>query len=122
MSDAPHQPHRRGRLLALLNHADFGGNKIELARALGFKSGAFVHQMLSGIRPILEKTIDKVHAIKGGKYRGWFDAAPDLPVAARLAEPPPAPAQAPEAPPLGKTAVRGLFFVLRKKTEAIAIA
>ena len=62
-------------MLALLNHVDFGGNKSELARALGFKSGAFVHQMLSGIRPILEKTIDKVDAIKGGKYRGWFDPA-----------------------------------------------
>lgn len=73
VSEAPHQPYRKGRLQDLLDHPDFRGNKSELARALGFKSGAFVHQMLKGIRPILEKTIDKAHTIRGGKYRGWFD-------------------------------------------------
>lgn len=93
VSNAPHQPHRKERLQELLNHADFGGNKSELARALGFKSGAFVHQMLKGIRPILEKTIDKAHTIKGGKYRGWFDAAGQ-----------PAPADAPPITPGGTPA------------------
>lgn len=86
MSEAPHQPHRRDRLQALLDHADFGGNKSELARALGFSSGAFVHQMLKGIRPVLEKTILKAHTMKAGKYRGWFDQPVAQPMLATVPE------------------------------------
>jgi len=43
----------------------------ELGVALGHKNGAFIGQMISGHRPISEKTVRKVHAIRG--FRGWFD-------------------------------------------------
>ena len=42
---------RKSRLRELLDHQDFGGNKAELGRALGYKNGAHVYQMLDGRRP-----------------------------------------------------------------------
>lgn len=47
-----------------------GGNT-ELGKMLGLKSGAFIGQMRDGIRPITEKTIQKIHGIRG--YSGWFE-------------------------------------------------
>jgi hypothetical protein len=77
---APDQAFRRERLLALLNHPDFGGNKAALGRALALESGAYIRQMIAGDRPITEKTIEAVHTVKGCKFAGWFarsgDAAP----------------------------------------------
>jgi len=54
----------------------FEGNKAALGRALGYKDGAFVGQMLRGERPITEKTVNQIQGLIGG--RGWFamDGAP----------------------------------------------
>lgn len=58
---------RKERLQAL---ADAVGGKAELGRLLKHKSGAFVGQMLSGHRPISEKTVRAIEALPGRK--GWF--------------------------------------------------
>lgn len=77
MPKAPDQGWRRERLRALAEHVDFGG-KAGLGRALGYKDGAFVGQMLNGLRPITEKTVAAVHALRGGKFRGWFERSEGL--------------------------------------------
>lgn len=46
------------------------GNKSEFGRLLGYKDGAFVRQMLAGTRPISEKTIHAIEALRG--MQGWF--------------------------------------------------
>lgn len=60
---------RIGRLLAAVNHVSHG-NKTDFGRRLGYKDGAFVRQMLSGIRPVTEKTIWAIEAMPGMK--DWF--------------------------------------------------
>jgi phage repressor protein C with HTH and peptisase S24 domain len=60
---------RMQRLQKLLD-MHFNGKKDELGKFLGYKDGAFVRQMLSGARPISEKTVDKIHSIK--KFDNWF--------------------------------------------------
>lgn len=77
VTTAPNQQFRRDRLAALLAHADFKGNKTALAAALDYATGAYIRQMIEGERPVSEKLIAKIEAIKGGKYRGWFTAAGD---------------------------------------------
>jgi phage repressor protein C with HTH and peptisase S24 domain len=68
---------RIGRLSAAVNHVS-DGNKTDFGRRLGYKDGAFVRQMLSGIRPVTEKTIWAIEAMPGMK--DWFadpsDASP----------------------------------------------
>lgn len=61
---------RMGRLSAAVDHIS-KGNKTDFGRRLGYKDGAFVRQMLSGIRPVTEKTIWAIEAMPGMK--GWFD-------------------------------------------------
>lgn len=61
--------YRRDRMQAYLD-LKFEGNKAALGRALGYRDGAFVGQMLRGERPISEKTISEIHAMPGGA--GWF--------------------------------------------------
>ncbi|MDF3939947.1 S24 family peptidase [Achromobacter denitrificans] len=61
---------RIGRLSAAVDHVS-NGNKTDFGRRLGYKDGAFVRQMLSGIRPVTEKTIWAIEAMPGMK--GWFD-------------------------------------------------
>jgi len=72
---------RMGRLSAAVDHVS-KGNKTDFGRRLGYKDGAFVRQMLSGIRPVTEKTIWAIEAMPGMK--GWFDVegveAPAAPV------------------------------------------
>lgn len=51
----------------------YARSKAALGRALGYRDGAFVGQMLRGERPITEKTIDQIHALPGGK--AWFAGA-----------------------------------------------
>lgn len=72
---------RMGRLSAAVDHVS-KGNKTDFGRRLGYKDGAFVRQMLSGIRPVTEKTIWAIEAMPGMK--GWFDVegveAPGEPV------------------------------------------
>lgn len=66
------QVFRRARLQAAVD-MQFNGNESELGRQLGYGDGAFIRQMLKGRRSITEKTIAKVHALRG--MRGWFDAS-----------------------------------------------
>ena len=61
---------RMGRLAAAVDHLS-QGNKTDFGRRLGYKDGAFVRQMLSGIRPVTEKTIWAIESMPGMK--GWFD-------------------------------------------------
>ncbi len=63
--------YRIERLLAAVGSKNFGGNVTSFARALGFKDGAFVRQLLAGQRPITEKTIAKIEALPG--LSGWFN-------------------------------------------------
>lgn len=65
------QEWRRKRLASA---AEKQGGKAELGRALGYKDGAFVGQMLRGERPITEKTVSALEAIRG--YAGWFGGGP----------------------------------------------
>ncbi|NGT18599.1 S24 family peptidase [Achromobacter insolitus] len=65
---------RIARLSAAVDHVS-KGNKTDFGRRLGYKDGAFVRQMLSGIRPVTEKTVWAIEAMPGMK--GWFE--PDGP-------------------------------------------
>lgn len=69
---APDQAWRQQRLDALAEHEDFR-SRAALGRALGYKDGAYIRQMIEGDRPITEKTIVLVEAMRGGKFKGWFD-------------------------------------------------
>ena len=62
---------RIARLAAAVDHVS-QGNKTDFGRRLGYKDGAFVRQMISGIRPVTEKTIWAIETMPGMK--GWFDA------------------------------------------------
>lgn len=63
------EDYRRTRLQAFVDEK-FEGSKAGLGRALGYRDGAFVGQMLRGERAISEKTIAQIHHLAGG--RGWF--------------------------------------------------
>lgn len=64
---------RRQRLTDLWRQPDFG-SKAALARALEMGTdGSYIGQMERGERAITEKFIDKVAALRGGKFRHWFD-------------------------------------------------
>lgn len=58
------------RLADAVDHVS-KGNKTDFGRRLGYKDGAFVRQMLSGIRPVTEKTTRAVEAMAG--MSGWFN-------------------------------------------------
>lgn len=72
MLDDDVQAHRRARLQALID-TKFEGNRSAAGRALGYKDGAFIRQMLSGLRPITEKTVAQIEDLPG--CRGWFRQA-----------------------------------------------
>lgn len=59
---------RRERMQAL---AEKFGSNTALGRALGYRDGAFVGQMIGGHRPITEKTVAAVNELPS--YTGWFD-------------------------------------------------
>lgn len=65
---------RMARLQAAVDHVS-KGNKTDFGRRLGYKDGAFVRQMVGGIRPVTEKTIRAIEGMPGMK--GWF--SPDEP-------------------------------------------
>lgn len=67
MTEGSVQEWRRERMRALARKMH--GNAA-LGRALGWRDGAYVGQMISGDRPITEKVIEKVEALPGA--RGWF--------------------------------------------------
>lgn len=71
---------RIARLSAAVNHVS-DGNKTDFGRRLGYKDGAFVRQMLSGIRPVTEKTIWAIEAMPGMK--DWFADPSDASTRAR---------------------------------------
>jgi hypothetical protein len=52
------------------------GNQTEFGRRLGYKDGAFVRQMLSGTKPVTEKTIRKIEALPD--MAGWFTGHAEL--------------------------------------------
>lgn len=79
MGEGDVQGYRRQRLTELLDR-HYAGNKSELGRALGLKSGAFVRQMIDGERPITEKTVTKIKGLRGGRFATWFDSEPAPPV------------------------------------------
>lgn len=60
---------RQARLQAFID-AFFAGNKSAAGRALGYRDGAFLGQMLQGARPITEKTVAQIHALQGAQ--NWF--------------------------------------------------
>lgn len=72
---------RRQRLLDFVN-LKYEENKAYLGRALGYRDGAYIGQMIRGERPITEKTIAQINDLPGGT--GWFalpiDAGNTIPV------------------------------------------
>ena len=58
---------RRARLEAA---ADRLGGNVKLGRALGYKDGAYIGQMLRGDRKISEETVEKIQALPG--FGEWF--------------------------------------------------
>ena len=58
---------RRERMAELATHM---GGRAALGRALGYKDGGYVNHMISGIRPITEKTISQCEQLPGAS--GWF--------------------------------------------------
>lgn len=78
------QAFRLKRLAAALDKK-FEGNRSEFGRALGYRDGAFIRQMLAGTRPVTEKTVQSIEALPG--MAGWFDLPPDMLAAAPVAAP-----------------------------------
>lgn len=78
MGKENHANYRKRRLQEFAN-VKYDGNKAEFGRALGYRDGAFVGQMIRGERPITEKTIEQIHALPGGK--GWFAVSNVTPAA-----------------------------------------
>lgn len=68
MTDLEIQDLRRARLAALAQ--EVGGNAA-LGRMLGYSSGAFVGQMLSGHKNITESTVRLIERLP--RREGWFD-------------------------------------------------
>lgn len=62
------QEWRRKRLQDAVEHA---GTKVALGKALGYKDGSYIGQMLRGVRPIDEKTVLAIEQLP--RLKGWFD-------------------------------------------------
>jgi phage repressor protein C with HTH and peptisase S24 domain len=62
------QAHRRERLRALL--VQLGDTKTSFAKKLGLRDAAYLRQMLTGLRPISEKQVDKIE--DAFRMKGWF--------------------------------------------------
>lgn len=69
MAEIDIDQYRRRRLGDLIT-LKYGGELSVFGRAIGYKDGAFVGQMLRGDRPISEKTVAKVQALPGAL--DWF--------------------------------------------------
>lgn len=69
MTEQQLQSWRRERLAALIREK-FNGLNVELARALRHSNGSYVGQMLAGRRPISEKIVMEIEALRG--LSGWF--------------------------------------------------
>lgn len=66
---------KRSRLMELLAHEEFGGNKAKLGRTLGYKDGSYIGQIERDDRPLGDDAIETIEAYRGGMFRGWFDRA-----------------------------------------------
>ncbi|MFQ1083765.1 S24 family peptidase [Bordetella trematum] len=69
MNDVELNEHRVARLAAAVDKLSHG-NKTDFGRRLGYKDGAFVRQMLAGLRPVSEKTVRAIEGMPG--MRSWF--------------------------------------------------
>jgi hypothetical protein len=81
--DDPIQAQRKTRLRDLLEQK-YDGDKAALGRALDFKDGSYIGQLLRGERPITEKLIAKIHTKSG--CAGWFSPALEMPSMDQLAQ------------------------------------
>lgn len=75
MNSSEAQDYRKARLEQFLEQV-FKGQKAALGRALGYKDGSFVGQMLRGERSISEATVEQIENLPDGK--GWFGSAVEL--------------------------------------------
>lgn len=71
MDELEETPERAALLRDAVTHYCGGGKHDEFGRALGYRDGAFVRQMIKGQRAVSEKTVQKVHKLRG--MAGWFD-------------------------------------------------
>jgi hypothetical protein len=69
MNELDLQRRRIERLRAAIDKVT-GGNVTAFGKRLGYKDGAYIRQMLSGVRPIREKTVFAVEELPG--LRGFF--------------------------------------------------
>jgi hypothetical protein len=74
--------HRKRRLADL---AAAKGGPQKLGKLLGYADGSYVGQMISGNRPITEKTVAKIHGMRG--LAGWFYTPHASSTAHQVAEP-----------------------------------
>lgn len=63
------------------------GGKATLGRAMGYRDGAFIGQMLRGERPITEKTIRELESLTG--KAGWFETVEKSTLEPAVTMPPP---------------------------------
>jgi hypothetical protein len=63
------QDWRRKRLEDALT-ARFDGNRDAFGKALGYKNGRYIGQLLNRDRPISEETVAKIEDVRG--LKGWF--------------------------------------------------
>lgn len=75
--------YRKKRVQELVD-LKYGGSKAALGRAMGFRDGAYIGQMISGLRSINEKTIRQLEALPG--VSDWF-TPPNQPQATSQAPP-----------------------------------
>lgn len=78
MDESQIQESRRARLADAVKKLA-GGNVAFFGRLLGYRSGAFVRQMLRGGRAVSDKTVRRIECLRG--MHGWFSGAlaPALP-------------------------------------------
>lgn len=70
MNEIKLSEYRMARLQAAIDKLD-QGNKSAFGRRLGYKDGAFIRQLMSGLRPITEKTVRQIEGLHG--MAGWFE-------------------------------------------------
>lgn len=67
MTEISEQEWRKRRLTDL---SKVKGGNANLGRILGYRDGAYVGQMIGGLRPITEKLVEKIHQMHG--LDEWF--------------------------------------------------
>ncbi len=72
MQENSEQEWRKQRLSEL---AKSKGGNASLGRLLGYRDGAYVGQMIGGLRPVTEKLVEKIHQMHG--LHTWFKRGTD---------------------------------------------